>query len=864
MKNVMTRIVEWGKSLPFWEQIALDKIISGEPIVESDYDQILQYLLEEEGLTERVLARESPRFYRLTEIEDGASSSSIRLKSISNLININALVANQTLTFGEGVTAVYGQNGSGKSGYARVLASAAFTRGDREVLPNITHSKGKANPLSVDITITKDGIDQVLPYKVDRLCNELASFYVFDSTSVHVHMNDQNALSFSPAGLAYLKQLSDVTDQIRLRLFGKITDCCQDCEYANFFAGESEVNRLMLVIGSDTDLDHLKALATLSSAEKKRRSELAIQIANIELDKVKEQISAISTRISALDDFLRMLKLEEEALSDERLGSVNELLVDYQRFQADANVEGIGSFENRRLKSIGSPEWRMMIEAAKVLAYREGGEDYPLEHDVCILCQQPLSPQAHQLFHQMWDILRGQAQESLRMAQRSLDLEKKNFQEIKIISPLNDFPTISHLIGDGQADLLARIRETLGVFEERYNIVRSNINLGKAFDYECWSDDCLDDLYKFIEGLRVEKKRLEDFNIEQEVSKLEVEKRELDHRAMLGPVYENIKEYVNKRRWARDAEKAGGSTHHITTMHNTLFKELVTDEYVRIFEKTLKSMGRPLKVKIVTLGKKGQTLKQITLESAPDAKDIAKPEKVLSEGEKRAVALADFLTEVDLDTTSSGIILDDPVTSLDLEWRETIASMLVEKARGRQVIIFTHDLPFLYYLKNNTEKSGIPISTHWIKRGDSDGQPGYVYLDNSPALEKEYKKSTKALDLYKRALDADAEYQEFLLREGYGALRTTYEALIIFDLFSEVVMRFDERISFGRLKDIRWDRDLVAEVIEACERLSRNIEGHLHSDALSGDKKPTPDTLKEEIYRFDNLQKRLKELKKTA
>ena len=45
--------------------------------------------------------------------------------------------------------------------------------------------------------------------------------------------------------------------------------------------------------------------------------------------------------------------------------------------------------------------------------------------------------------------------------------------------------------------------------------------------------------------------------------------------------------------------------------------------------------------------------------------EIASPDKILSEGEKRAVALADFLTEVALDTTSRSIILDDPVTSFD-------------------------------------------------------------------------------------------------------------------------------------------------------------------------------------------------------
>lgn len=110
----------------------------------------------------------------------------------------------------------------------------------------------------------------------------------------------------------------------------------------------------------------------------------------------------------------------------------------------------------------------------------------------------------------------------------------------------------------------------------------------------------------------------------------------------------------------------------------------------------------------------------------------ASPDKVLSEGEKRAVALADFITEVALDVTSGGIILDDPVTSLDLEWRETIADILVKEAERRQVIVFTHDLPFLYFLKKHAEELGIDLATHWIKRGNIDGKPGYVYCNNCP------------------------------------------------------------------------------------------------------------------------------------
>jgi hypothetical protein len=189
--------------------------------------------------------------------------------------------------------------------------------------------------------------------------------------------------------------------------------------------------------------------------------------------------------------------------------------------------------------------------------------------------------------------------------------------------------------------------------------------------------------------------------------------------------------------------------------------------------------------------------------------------------------------------------------------------MLVEKSKDRQVVIFTHDLPFLYYLKSFATKDEISLSTHWIQRGGDDGRPGYVYLDNSPALEKDYKKATKAREMHSRALQADAALQEYLLSDGFGALRTSYEAFIIFDILNEVVMRFSERVSFGRLSEIYWEPSIVEDVIESCERLSRLLEGHLHSDAL-GAVKPKPADLLREIEHFEDLQRRLRKLKNQA
>ena len=128
-------------------------------------------------------------------------------------------------------------------------------------------------------------------------------------------------------------------------------------------------------------------------------------------------------------------------------------------------------------------------------------------------------------------------------------------------------------------------------------------------------------------------------------------------------------------------------------------------------------------------------------------------------------------------------------------------------------------------------------------------------------MERKYKKATRARDLLVKAKEAPPEHQESLLSEGFGALRSSYEAFVIFELFNEVVMRFSERVSFGRLKEVVIVPEIVDEVVAACERLSTLMSGHLHSDALAAEK-PTPTMLQEEIERFEAIRDRQKQLLK--
>lgn len=861
MTSVLPELRQWASNLAYWEQAALETIVSGRQFTDSDYEDLLQYLLEDAGLAEPKGQRPTPQF--LKEDAGVSSDKPVRLVSISNLQNINALALGQILTFGPALTAIYGGNGSGKSGYARVLGCAGLTRGDREVLPDVTLKIDKPITLSADVQIEDDKGRRVINYKIDGNCPELGGCYVFDSTSVRVHLTEESTLSFSPAGLSYLTQLAEVTDAVRARLKMRVEEWSKPHTFDALFQGDSEVREKIISLGPETDLTVLRQMASLSFEERKRIDDLVVEIARLKAQDLSKEIADIKQRVDDLELLVRQLREVGKGLGDDVVEGIRSAVENYLKRHEAVERVGVEQFKSKHFTKTGSDIWYRFIEAAKALADAEQAPDapYPQDDSHCLLCQQHLSAEARVLLYRLWEFLEGEEQAQLTRAQNALKDKHQALQNFRVDFFENQSVSYRHLQEHNPA-ITGKVQKFITACGDR------RIRLLEAIDARVDKIDIFPlpespiiDVERIIESLKAQLDELRKGDPTEEIRKLEQEKRDLDHRSLLEEHFDQIEDYVKRRVWASTAETIGGTTAHITKMHNQLFDKLVTIPYIELFERMLRSFMRPLGVRVETRGHKGKVYKQIVVKSHPSTRKNSTPDKVLSEGEKRAVALADFLAEVTLDKRSGAVILDDPVTSLDLEWRGLVASFLAEEAKRRQVIVFTHDLPFLYFLKHYSEQNKVEIVTHWIKRGDSDNKPGYIFLNNSPALEREYRKPARAREIYEKAMNAPPAEQEALLRDGFGALRTTYEAFIVFDLFNEVVMRFHERISFGRLKDVVWDRGIAEEIIKSCERLSGLIEGHLHSELL-GAQKPTPRMLLQEIEAFEDVRRRLKDLRK--
>ncbi len=392
-------------------------------------------------------------------------------------------------------------------------------------------------------------------------------------------------------------------------------------------------------------------------------------------------------------------------MNDRILREINDA-VRIARDRQDAALSmSVDRFKAEFFKQTGGNVWRRFVGTARALADAERpGGSYPVVGDRCLLCHETITQSAHDLIHGQWAFLKGEARAELKTALDDLEAKRKTLARVELDCLNDQFVSYRHL-QEEDVGLMHRVSAYIEASRRRRDDGVNAIKSHADIPAEPLPDNCVADIEAVIVRLkdRLEELRLK--NREAERAALEKELLLLNHRVLLSENLPAIREHVENRQRAARAEKAAGSTNHITKKYNDLFKSLVTERYIEKFKQILNELNCPLEVQVKTRGSKGNTLKQIVLANAPSAAGSkATPDNVLSEGEKRAVALADFLTEVSLDEGSHAIVLDDPATSLDFDWKETVASRLVAEAVRRQVILFTHDLHFLYRRLNHVNE----------------------------------------------------------------------------------------------------------------------------------------------------------------
>ncbi|CAN5476755.1 hypothetical protein BH10ACI1_BH10ACI1_26040 [soil metagenome] len=479
MNSLLTILYEWASNLPFWEQLALEQIIAGKDFTDIDYERLIQYLLEDKNLSDKKSdPRPELKLLQNKTAKADEKTSVVKLVSISDLRNVNALALNQMLTFGDEITTIFGANGSGKSGYARVIGCAGFTRGDREIIPNAFEPTEPDQIQEATIHLKIGNELKTINYKIGETCSDLTSFYVFDSTSVVAHLTKSNKISFSPAGLSFLTRLSQVHDECSRRLAEQMSVLLKPHNFNELFFGDSEIKLQVANLSDKIDLKTLRQWTIFTSNEERRFLELETEIARLKADVINDKIKEIKQTVKDLETLIRQLAVVESELSGEIADKFKSLILNLKEQKKAAENASIGKFKSDDFSQVGSQVWLKFIESAKKLSELEGK---PVENtnskQKCLLCRQTLSSEAENLLDSLWKFLEDESQKRLEEMQKNLSILQKDISATSL-SCFNDQNVSRRFLENNHSVLFNNVQSFLTVAERRkQQLINSASNL---------------------------------------------------------------------------------------------------------------------------------------------------------------------------------------------------------------------------------------------------------------------------------------------------------------------------------------------------------------------------------------------------
>lgn len=520
------------------------------------------------------------------------------------------------------------------------------------------------------------------------------------------------------------------------------------------------------------------------------------------------------------------------------------------------------AFGGLPIQGIGEAAWRALWESArnysKTEAYRNVEFPFTGEDARCVLCLQPLNPEAKGRLSRFEEFVRNDTQNQAARAIKAFDTA---------ISELRGISAGLDAYADLRSDLPGGIetesqRDVRKFFKVAWRIKRT---LQKTNKSQVWQQPLklpeAPNVSRYVTELQAELRALESSaNSEKRVT-FQKECDELRARRWLAQHMDDVRREVErlKKLDKLEAAKRDAVTTGITRRSSELTDRYVTGQLQAAFLDEVRKLGASyLPIELTSPGGEyGEKQFKVALRDVD--RTVAVPD-ILSDGEFRCIALAGFLSELSTEASGSGLVFDDPVSSIDHIWRRRIARRLAEVASDRQVIVFTHDIVFLSFLRRFALEKGTAVKEIHIRRGICPGEClNELPWEGLPVKRRigYLKAEVQRAEAIRSQQDSTAYDKE--AKRIYGLLRECWERAIEEVLLNEVVMRMDFAIQTRRLSPVVDISNAdIARVDAGMTKASEFFQGHDEPEAVANPM-PEPSELRSDIA---DLESWVKEVRK--
>lgn len=777
-------------------------------------------------LIEKGLAPGSPVAAAMLKDSEASADAELglKLRTLSEMKGVNAIVHDQVIDFHDRVTILFGENGAGKTGYVRVIKLVANSRKAEAVIPNIKDVR--RTPQEASIRYTLGSKEHTLAWKGERGLEPLTRIDIFDSRATAIYLDDELSFSYVPRELALFPCVRDALGRIKNKL--QETDTANaptENPFPDSFTTGTEAHGAVSGLNAKSDISAIGALDTTSPTDLEAVTVLEKHVAILRANTNSATIE-VATQEKA---FLNSTNIACEPFANmDRAAYANELKM-VGLAKADYDAATSKNFEAQEIPGVLQDAWSEFVQAGE--AYREATQ-LPSEvriGDKCIYCRQPLAEAAAQLLAKYHDYC-GASRGPLDAAKGKLSARVSACQKSDLLAVRRLLDQrVTRATDDGKelSPLHSRILVAVGQCEA---------SLAASNDEKEWvavSDVLIQVLKEIPADVATLEGQIADMKLEGEsrsaTLKTEAQKlAELKDRITLAAELPKIVTHVEKLRWHETAQSTLKEFTVLAKQLTDATKEaselVLTSDFQRNFEAECAALSAP-PVRVVFPGSDAKTARRKIISDAHKLSDI------LSEGEQRAVALADFLAEASLRVSHSPIIFDDPVNSMDHRRITHVAQRIVELSESRQVVVFTHNIWLVAGLLDRLEKEVAYFDVE--ARGD---QHGIITKGTTPRLDTLKQLRGKINDRLGRAKSQSGEEQFESLEKVYDYMRSFSEVFVETEVLKSVSGRFQERVMLTRLPQIRVEKlaEVIGIVLPIYERCCGDIASHSKPIEKSG------------------------------
>lgn len=852
---ILNEIDDWFSGRSEWQRKAYARLRSGERTDTAFIDELRRLCLDETspGATkaEATQARGSD------EVAEELAGT-VRLLGIQNVEHINCLAPGQKLTFAlDGLTAVYGDNGAGKSGYGRILRQVCQARGPApELRGNVFLDAQPAGTAEVIYSLDGDERPPLSILHGQTATTPLRRFSIFDSGAAAVLIEQETDVLFRPFGLDLLDRFSGMCDEVRARLDGEIQSRSTPIVRIEDFPDTTAAGKFLRQLSTIEGRRRLDAmLSPLTADESQRRQELDTLLTQAKANDPKKLAQAANSKAVRFQTLADRLARISAILSQERFTRFAALCAESKRADEAAEVARTKAFANESLDGVGTDVWKRLWLAARAYASQSQPDVVFADGSPegrCVLCAQPLTVESAKRFATLDAFVKGELQTRA---------ENLRNQIAQLLEESNNLPIRQQ--GD-DAVLLELQADDASLAEQCRDFVRRAASLASGFGphftegHPLPTDDTAlvppASLAVCAAELRKQAVQFQAAATATSLAAQQAEFLDLEAKARFVARAADVRaEAARHERLALlEAAKKTTTTRGVSDLSKELTKKYVSDALCERFRDEVKRLGlQHLGVELAPVrAGKGTLFHRISLK----AKQPAPMREVISEGEFRCLAIAAFLAEVG--DSTAGILFDDPVSSLDHKWRERIARRLAEEARSRQVIVFTHDIVFHNLLRDCAAAPEVVVS--FAERSiERRGGAGAGFCVDAPPWSA--MRTRARIGVLKQRLVAlkkqdglgDTNFERDI-RDWYGRLREAWERSVEECLLKEAVVRYRRSIQTKPLKEAieSIQPGDYAAIDKGMSRTSAVLPGHDDAQALNPPV-PTPAEAEQDLADFE-------------